>query len=151
MELVYIGADHRGYQLKESIKNWLSNEGYVVNDTGNSEYNKDDDYPDFAIGLGEVVARNGGKGILICGSGVGMVAAANKVKGIRAGLCSSSREAYNGRNDDDMNVLCLSANLVDEATNQEIVRIFLETPFGSEERYIRRINKIRDYESKNCI
>ncbi len=148
MGLVYIGADHRGFVLKEKLKAWLIEDGVEMVDLGNMVYDKDDDYPDFAIAVGERVVRERGKGVLVCGSGVGMVAAANKVKGVRAGQCLTPKEAYCGRNDDDMNVLCLSADLIDEDTNREVMKTFLETPFGSEERYIRRINKIKIYESK---
>lgn len=148
MGLVYIGADHRGFVLKEKLKIGLVADGVEMVDLGNTIYDQDDDYPDFAMAVGERVVLERGKGVLVCGSGVGMVAAVNKVRGVRAGQCLTPKEAYCGRNDDDMNVLCLSADLVDENTNREIINTFLETPFGSEERYIRRINKIKAYESK---
>ena len=148
MQVVYIGADHRGFNLKEKLKIWLAEEGVKTTDIGNSVYAQTDDYPDFAIKLGESVSRDRSMGILICGSGVGLVAAVNKVKGIRSGMCLSPKETYYGRNDDDMNVLCLSADLIDEDTSKEIVKTFLNTPFGSEERYIRRINKIKEYENR---
>lgn len=149
MGVIYLGADHRGYQLKEKIKTWLTEEGREIIDLGNSIYDQNDDYPDFAFKVGETAVRERAKGILVCGSGIGMVAAVNKVKGIRAGVCSTPKEAFCGRNDDDMNILCISADLVDEETNKEIVKTFLETPFGSEERYLRRIKKIKDYELKD--
>jgi len=136
---IYIGTDHAGYVLKEKIVTVLKAQGHEVIDEGAYTYEEEDDYPDFAITVGEKVVMERGKGILVCGSGVGMVAAVNKVRGVRAGLCFTPKEAYCGRNDDDMNVLCLSANLVDEDTNREVMKTFLETPFGSEERYIRRI------------
>lgn len=148
MGIVCIGADHRGFNLKETIKKWMMEDGQEVMDVGNSLYDQDDDYPDFAFLLGEKIVREKVLGILICGSGVGMVTAVNKVVGVRAGMCLTPKEAYCGRNDDDMNVLCLSADLIDEDTNREVIKTFLETPFGSEERYIRRINKIKAYESK---
>jgi len=148
MGIVYLGADHRGFNLKEKLKRWMGESGIEIIDLGNEVYDQEDDYPDFAIRVGEKVAVERTKGILVCGSGIGMVATVNKVRGIRAGLCSTPKETYSGRNDDDMNVLCLSAELVDEDTNKEVVKVFLETPFGSEERYIRRINKIKKYELK---
>ncbi|MCX6726547.1 MAG: RpiB/LacA/LacB family sugar-phosphate isomerase [Candidatus Shapirobacteria bacterium] len=145
--MIYIGADHRGFNLKEKIIQMLRDCNDEVIDLGFTEYNADDDYPDIAFKLGEKVVLKNGKGILICGSGVGVCAAVNKVKGVRAGLCMLAKQARAGRNDDDMNVLCLNADIVPEDDNREIVKIFLETLFGSEERYIRRINKIKAYES----
>lgn len=147
--MIYLGADHRGFYLKESIREWLREKGVVTVDVGNTKYQKDDDYPNFAINLAENVVREKAKGILFCGSGVGMVVAANKVIGARAGLCTQEKTARLGRNDDDMNILCLSATLVSEDDNKKIIEAFLDTPFGSEEKYIRRINQIKKYESKD--
>lgn len=146
--MIYIAADHRGFRLKEEIKKWLENEHYEFRDLGASEYDKEDDYPDFAIKIGETVAVEGAKGILVCGSGAGASIAANKVKGIRAGLCTFEKQARAARNDDDINLLCLSADSVSIDENIKIVSVFLATLFGSEERYIRRINKIRKYEAE---
>ena len=148
--MVYIGADHRGFYLKEKIKEWLTAREYEYRDLGAESYDQNDDYPDIAFKLGEKVLADGGKGILICGSGVGVCIAANKMKGVRAGVCLSEKQVFSGRNDDDMNILCLNSDLVNEEENQLIVKTFLETPFGSEERYIRRINKIKTYELKEC-
>jgi ribose 5-phosphate isomerase B len=145
--MIYIGADHRGFNLKQKIIQMLRDENHEVTDLGPNEYNPFDDYPDIAIELGEKVVFEKGKGILICGSGVGVCVAANKVKGVRAGLCLLEKQAIAGRSDDDMNVLCLNSDMVPEEDNMEIVRKFLTTPFGSEERFIRRINKIKEYES----
>lgn len=145
--MIYIGADHRGFNLKEKIIQMLRDGNDEVIDLGFVEYNADDDYPDIAIKLGEKVVSENGKGILICGTGVGVCVAANKVKGVRAGLCMLAKQAMAGRNDDDMNILCLNSDIVPEDDNREIVKIFLETPFGSEERFIRRINKIKEYET----
>lgn len=146
MSIVFIGADHRGFKLKEEIKEKLKEWGYIVRDMGNKNYDTDDDYSEIAIKLAEKVAFEGAKGILICGSGVGVSIAANKVDGIRAGLCLKERQVRQAGEDDNINVLCLSADLVDEETNIELVKIFLETLFSGEERHIRRINKIKDYE-----
>ena len=145
--MIYIGADHRGFNLKQKMIQILRSENFEVTDLGPSEYNPFDDYPDIAIILGERVARENGKGILICGSGIGVCVAVNKVKGIRAGLCLLAKQAVVGRNDDDMNVLCLNSDMVPEDDNIDIVKKFLTTIFGSEERFIRRINKIKTYES----
>ncbi len=146
--MIYIGADHRGYRLKEEIKKWLEAEQYEFRDVGAKEYDKDDDYPDIAIKLSETVAIEGAKGILVCGSGAGASVAANKVKGIRAGLCTSEKQAKAARNDDDINILCLSADSISVEDNIKIVAVFLATSFSSEERHIRRINTIKEYEIK---
>lgn len=146
--MIYIAADHRGFRLKEDIKKWLETELYEFRDLGAFEYNKDDDYPDFAIKLGETVIRENARGILICGSGAGASIAANKVNGIRAGLCTSVKQAASARSDDNINILCLSADWVSVEDNQKITDTFLKTLFSSEERHIRRINQIKDYETQ---
>jgi ribose 5-phosphate isomerase B len=145
--MIYIGADHRGFRLKEEIKKWLESQQYEYRDLGAKEYDKEDDFTDVSIKLAETVATEGVKGILICGSGAGASIAANKVKGIRAGLCTSEKQTKAARNDDDINVLCISADAVSVEDNIKIVSVFLATMFSSEERYIRRINKIKTYES----
>lgn len=148
--MVYIGADHRGFYLKEKVKEWLTAWEYEWRDLGAESYDQNDDYPDIAFKVGGKVVADNGKGVLICGSGVGVCVAANKMKGIRAGVCLTERQVFSGRNDDDMNILCLNADIVAEEENQAILKAFLETPFGSEERYVRRINKIKEYETKEC-
>ena len=147
MNTIFIGADHRGFKLKEIIKESLRDLGYQVTDLGSAKYDEEDDYTDIGINLAEKVAFNNTKGILICGSGVGVCVAANKVKGIRAALCTSEKQARLARVDDDANILCLSSELVDEESNEKISKVFIETVFSSEERHIRRINKIKKYET----
>ena len=139
--MIYIGADHRGFRLKEEIKKWLETEHYESRDLGANDYDKNDDYPDISIKVAET-------GILVCGSGAGASIAANKVRGIRAGLCTSEKQARAARTDDDINVLVLSADSVSVDDNIKIVSVFLATMFASEERYIRRINKIKTYETE---
>jgi len=146
--MIYIGADHRGFRLKEEIKKWLESQQYEYRDLGAKEYYKNDDFPEISIKLSETVAIEGAKGVLICGSGIGASIAANKVKGIRAGLCTTEKQAKAARNDDDVNILCMSADLVSVEDNVKIVSVFLATMFSSEERYIRRINQIKTYESQ---
>ncbi len=148
--MIYIAADHRGFRLKEEIKKWLEAELYEFRDLGAFEYNRDDDYPDFAIKIGETITQENARGILICGSGAGASIAANKVKGIRAGLCTSVKQAASARSDDNINLLCLSADWVSLDDNQKITDTFLKTLFSSEERHIRRINQIKVYETKKC-
>lgn len=146
--MIYIAADHRGFRLKEEIKKWLETELYEFRDLGPVDYNREDDYPKFAFELGETVIKENARGILICGSGAGASIAANKVLGIRAGLCTSVKQASAAKNDDNINILCLSADWVSLEDNQKIVETFLKTLFSSEERHIRRINQIKDYEAK---
>ncbi len=149
---IYLGADHRGFALKEKLKQMLVDEAYDVVDCGATAYMPDDDYPDFAAAVAEAVGKNpgdqGDRGILMCGSGFGVDIVANKFSGIRAVLPMSPDHAYQARHDDDANVLALAANFIDEATAQKIVKIFLSTPFAHEERYRRRIDKISRLESE---
>jgi ribose 5-phosphate isomerase B len=147
MRQVFLGADHRGYQLKEKIKKELRTEGWSVTDLGNQKYDTEDDYTDVSIELAEKVVQNKALGILICGSGVGVCIAANKVIGARAATVLNKQQARKSREDDDANILCLSADWVDEKLNLKIVKEFLETVFSSEERHIRRILKIKKYET----
>jgi ribose 5-phosphate isomerase B len=146
--MIYIAADHRGFRLKEELKKWLDQELYEYRDLGAIEYNRDDNYPEIAVLLGETVVNDNGRGILICGSGAGASIAANKVIGVRAGLCTSVKQAVAARNDDNINILCLSSDWVSQEDNQKITESFLNTLFSTEERYIRRINQIKDYETK---
>jgi ribose 5-phosphate isomerase B len=146
MSLIYVGSDHRGFELKKKILEFLRGLGYQMKDLGAKIYDKDDDYTEISIELGEKVVKENTKGILLCGSGVGVCVSANKVDGIRAALCTSEKQARLAREDDDVNILCLSTDLISEEINLEIIKTFLETVFSSEERFIRRINKIKEYE-----
>jgi ribose 5-phosphate isomerase B len=145
---IYIGADHRGFNLKEHLKVVLKNEGYEVVDAGAMAYDKEDDSPDFARPVAEKVGANSetDRGILICGSGFGMDIAANKYKNVRAVLPMSADHAYQARHDDNANVLSIAADFTDEGTAEQIVKVFLATPFAKEERYARRLEKIRQSE-----
>lgn len=148
--VIYIGADHRGFQLKERLKKFLADKGYDVVDVGAKEFVKDDDYPDYAKAVAERVSEDieSRRGVLICGSGFGMDIAANKFPRVRAALPSSPDHAYQARHDDDANVLAIAADFVDEETAAKIVNIFLSTPFAKEERYRRRLGKISEIEDK---
>ncbi len=148
--MIYLAADHRGFRLKEEIKKMLERDIYDYRDLGAFEYNKDDDYPTISIKLAKAVVKDKVKGILVCGSGAGASIAANKVCGSRAGLCTSFRQAQASRNDDDINILCLSADWVSLEENENIVKTFINTLFSGEDRHIRRIEQINDYESKKC-
>lgn len=148
--LIYIGADHRGFQLKEILKKFLKDRGYEVIDVGNDHYDENDDYPDFAVLVGQVVSQDPStrRGILICGSGVGVDVVANKFKGIRSALVNNPDQAYLSRHDDDANVLSLAAEFSDEETAKKILSTWLQTLFSNEENNKRRLEKIRDIENQ---
>lgn len=148
--IVYIGADHRGFKLKEAIKSFLKNRGYQVWDVGNSKYDEQDDYPDIALALARKVSNDyeNSKGILICGNGVGMSIVANKFRRIRAGLVMNSDQAFDSRNDDDTNVLVLSADYLTTDAVRKTLITWLETPFAREDRFRRRIEKIQRIEEE---
>ncbi|MDP2638709.1 MAG: RpiB/LacA/LacB family sugar-phosphate isomerase [Candidatus Azambacteria bacterium] len=146
--MIYIGADHRGYDLKEALKIYLQELSYVCEDLGAKELIPNDDYPDYALAVAQKVAEDleNNRGILICGSGVGVDIVANKIKGIRSALCFDAKQARASRNDDNTNILSLPADFVSENLAKEIVKTWLETPFSSSEHYARRIEKIKKIE-----
>ena len=146
MKMVYLGADHRGFELKNKIVLELREKGWTVTDL-TPKKDLDDDYTDISIKLGEKIVLEKALGILMCGSGAGVTVAVNKVKGVRAALAMTKKQARKVREDDDINVLCLAADFVNDEDNIEIVKDFLETTFMAEERFIRRINKIKKYET----
>jgi ribose 5-phosphate isomerase B len=142
---IYIGADHNGFELKEKLERFLKHSGHEVVDAGDVKRDPDDDFPQFAsravsLLLGD--SDDDAKAILICGSGQGMCMAANRFKGIRASLCWNLTEARLARNDDDANVLCLSARSLDSEAGQAIVSTWLSTPFAGAPRYKRRIQQL---------
>lgn len=144
--ILYIGADHRGFQLKEALKKFLVESGYTVNDMGNSHYDEDDDFVDFArLVVGKIGADlYNSRGILICGSGVGVDIAANRFSDIRSALVCSPDQAMASRNDDDTNVLSIAADFTDFEQAKKIVSVWLQTPYSDEEDHKRRIAKLRD-------
>lgn len=145
---IYIGADHKGVELKKEIINYLNGNLINVNDIGLENYDVDD-YPDFAFSVcEEVIKDEDNLGILICGNGIGMSIAANKVKGIRAARAISVDDAFKAKNHNGANVLALSSE-VDIATTKEIIDTFITTKAASDERFLRRIDKITKYESRN--
>lgn len=140
---VVIGADHAGFALKETLKEYLSEQGYEVVDVGAHEYDGSDDYPDFSEAVGRaVVAGEAPRGILVCGSGVGACIAANKINGVRACLCHDIYSATQGVEHDDMNVLCLGGLIIGEALARKLVDGFLSAAFIGEGRFQRRLDKV---------
>lgn len=141
---IYIGADHRGFKLKEVIKEFLKNRGYNVLDVGDAFYDENDDYPDFAVNVAEKIGveYENNRGILICASGVGMSVVANRFPKVRAGLAMIPDQAFDARNDDDSNVLVLPANYITSDVAKRILITWLETPFSGEEKFRKRLAKI---------
>ena len=140
--------DHRGYELKENLKSKILELGYEVKDFGTNS-TESVDYPDFAFELGKaIVEKNVDFGVAICGSGIGISIACNKVKGIRCAKVSNKEEAAITRIDNNSNIVAFSEKITeDEAL--EIVKTFIETESSTEEKHIRRVNKIIEYEGKN--
>ena len=137
-----IACDHAGYELMIKLAEMLRGEGHQIDVAWPDSYDPEDDYPDAAAALGRAVAAGKAeRGILICGSGVGASVAANKIRGVRAGLCHDTYSAHQGVEHDDVNVLCLGARIIGEATAQELVRAFLGASLTKEERHVRRLNK----------
>ena len=138
-----IASDHGGFEIKQILKAQLEKSNYTIVDFGNTEINPDDDYPDFVTPLAKAVANNEiERGIAVCGSGVGASIAANKVKGVRAGLVHDNYSAHQGVEDDDMNILCMGGRIVGSDKAIELALTFLKANFSHKERYVRRLNKI---------
>ena len=145
---VAIGSDHAGLPLKQQVVEWVRGLGHQVEDLGT--FTADSvDYPDYAEAVGKaVIAGHADRGIVVCGSGVGASVAANKVPGIRAGLCHDTYSAGQGVEHDDMNVLVMGARVIGPALAQELVKAYLAANFTNEERHLRRLNKVKALEAR---
>lgn len=147
MKLV-LGSDHAGYPLKVAIGEFLKGLGHDVLDVGAYD-EKPSDYPDFAEKVGRAVLDGKvERGVLICGSGVGACVAANKLPGIRAGMCHDTYSAHQGVEHDDINVLVMGSRVIGVALAQELVKAFLCGKFTGEERHVRRLGKVKALEAK---
>ncbi|HTQ61713.1 MAG TPA: ribose 5-phosphate isomerase B [Candidatus Solibacter sp.] len=147
---VVIGSDHAGFQLKNAMGDLLRSMGNEVLDVGAFNENPSD-YPDFAEAVGRAVLDGKAeRGVLICGSGVGASVAANKLPGIRAGMCHDTYSAHQGVEHDNINVLVLGSRVVGVALAQDLVRAFMGAKFSNEERHVRRLGKVKALESKYC-
>lgn len=148
--IIYFGADHRGYALKEHLKEAVRDTGYEIYDVGNTVYDEADDYPDFAAEVAKKVSRDpeGSRGIVICGSGAGMEIVANKFPNVRAALGLTTDQVFDARSDDDINVLSFAADFVAKPDAQKMVQVFLGTPRSDEERHRRRLEKISEIENR---
>lgn len=141
MEKIIIGSDHGGFKLKEKIKVYLQELGYEAEDTGT--YSEEScDYPEIARTVAEKVSKENNKGILICGTGIGMSIAANKVKRVRAALCYDENTAKLSREHNNANILCIGERTTKEDIAKNIVKVWLETPFSEDERHHRRVEKM---------
>jgi ribose 5-phosphate isomerase B len=145
-----IASDHAGFSLKEEVRAYLAKTGHEVLDLGAFKCEPQDDYPDFAERVGEAIKDGEApRGILICGSGVGVSIAANKIPGIRAAMCHDTYSAHQGVEHDDMNVLVIGARIVASALAYELVDSFLKAKFiSNEERFTRRFKKVLAIEAK---
>jgi ribose 5-phosphate isomerase B len=144
---ISIGADHAGYDMKRRLAEFIRELGHTVHDVGTFHPDQPDDYPDYAILVADDI-RSGRaeRGILVCGSGVGVSVAANKFKGIRAGLCHDHYSAHQGVEHDDMNVLVLGSRIIGPMLAQDVTAAFLKANFSGEERHVRRLNKVKGIE-----
>lgn len=148
---IALASDHRGFDFKKHIASMLTQLGYTVKDFGTNKNNESVDYPDYglyaarAVGSGECE-----RGILVCGTGIGMSLIANKVKGVRAACCHNLYTAEMSRRHNDSNVLCIGADIVDEELLEQKVKLWLETPFEGG-RHARRVEKIMEVENGEGI
>jgi ribose 5-phosphate isomerase B len=144
--IIAVAADHAGYPLKEMVLATVKAAGHEVLDLGVFD-TQPVDYPDYAEKVARAIQeKKAERGILVCGSGVGACIAANKFKGVYAGVCHDTYSAHQGVEHDDMNVLCLGARIIGPELVREIVCAFLKADFSIEERHVRRVNKVRAFE-----
>ncbi len=145
---IAIAADHAGFPLKEEVRAYVAKLGHEVHDLGAFEMESTDDYPDFAVLVGkELMAGRADRGILICGSGVGVCIAANKMPGVRACMCHDTYSAHQGVEHDDMNTLVMGARIIGPALAFDLVEVYLKAVFGAtEERLKRRLDKVKAIE-----
>jgi ribose 5-phosphate isomerase B len=145
---IVIGSDHAGFQLKNAMGDVIRSLGHAVLDVGAFNENPSD-YPDFSEAVGRAVCDGRAeRGVLICGSGIGASVAANKLLGIRAGICHDTYSGHQGVEHDNMNVLVLGSRVVGEKLAEDVVRAFLTAKFTNEERHVRRLAKVHALEAK---
>jgi len=146
---IAVAADHAGFEVKDEVVRFLRELGHEVQDLGGDGTDLSDDYPDYAVLVGDAL-RSGAaeRGVLVCGSGVGVSIAANKMPGIRAAICHDHYSAHQGVEHDDMNVLVLGGRIIGGQTAKELVRAFVDARFSGEERHIRRLGKVQAIEDR---
>lgn len=140
--MIYLGADHRGFELKEKLKRWLKDKKYEFIDLGNEKLDLEDDFPDFAIKVAKKVGKAEDVGILFCGSGVGMDIVANRFPKVRCGLGFNSQQIRIAKRDDNINCISVPADFVSENEARAIIEMFLETQFANAGKYLRRLRKV---------
>jgi ribose 5-phosphate isomerase B len=146
---IYLGSDHNGFALKNHLVAYLQSNGYDAVDATHTRLDPQDDYPQAAGYVVSAMSADDNfhdsqevRGILICGSGQGVCIAANRFKGIRASVCTDAYAVRAGRNDDDVNVLCLPSRTIDKTEVEKLVQMWLATPFAGADRYKRRIREL---------
>ena len=149
--MIYLAADHRGFQLKEGLKKYLIEKGYEIEDVGAYAYEQGDDYVDFARLAAEKIVQNPTtrRGVFICGSGIGMEIVADKYRGLHAAPAATPEIAKQSREHGNTNVLVLGADYLTPDQAKEIVSAWLATPFSGEARHARRLKKIEEIERQN--
>ena len=141
--VIAVAADHAGYEVKEVVADHLRSEGYEVLDLGVDTADVPSDYPDAAAAVAQAIRTGEAeRGVLVCGSGVGVSVAANKYPGIRAAVCHDTYSAHQGVEHDQMNVLVLGGRIIGEALARDLVDAFVGAQFSGEERHVRRLNKV---------
>jgi RpiB/LacA/LacB family sugar-phosphate isomerase len=145
---VVIGADHAGFRLKNAMGDFIRHEGHTVLDVGAFNENPSD-YPDYAEAVGRAILDGKAeRGVLICGSGIGASIAANKLPGIRAGICHDTYSGHQGVEHDNMNVVVMGSRIIGEKLAEDVVRAFLLAKFTNEERHVRRLAKVHALEER---
>ena len=146
--MIYLGTDHGGFKLKEALKQWLEKEGIEYEDLGNTVYDPVDDFVDFGVKVAKKVQAGQGKGVLFCRSG-GMALVANKFKGVHAVEVWNLETARHAKQHRDANVLSIPADYVDDKTVCDMVKTWLDEKVLTEEKYLRRTDKIKKIEEEN--
>lgn len=145
---IAVGCDHAGFPLKDHVVSQIRANGHEMVDCGATTLLPADDYPDYALAVAEAVRKGRAeRGIVVCGSGVGVTVAANKIPGIRACMCHDTFSARQGVEDDSMNVLCLGARVIGPELASEVIRAYLSAKFSGAERHQRRLNKVMKIEA----
>jgi len=154
--MIYLGADHGGYELKEKVKGWLGEWGYEFEDLGAYEMNAEDDYTEFAITVARRVDeetdrsqlwKDQAKGVLLCRSGGGMAIAANRFTGVRADYVFDEESAEHARDNNDANVITLAGDWIDEEMAKQTLKAWLGTEFSGEERHERRVRALSELQA----
>ena len=149
---IAVGTDHAGFPLKEVVITRIEALAHAPVDLGAYEFDADDDYPDFALAVAtEVAEGRADRGVVLCGSGVGASIVANKIRGVRAGVCHDTYSARQGVEHDDMNVLCIGSRIIGSALADSVVAAFVTAAFTGEERHARRLEKVKAIEASGQV